>query len=207
MKSIKKPLVLKPQNLSTRTTCKPSHKKATSHCQSTTHQRKTVKNIGTLRFSKNKRQLHKTFQIKLLTQNDREKCKQQQSIATCPEYQLCSPGDRYSLVNLVSQNNLCTNCLSNKHHKQSCPSQKRCQVCSGFHHTTLRDPAKQVKSPTAAFSTEVVSGSNLTASSSSKASSQNSNKSSQKKSQANKAPNSRYGQIFNNQSEQNWLQI
>ena len=74
------------------------------------------------------------------------------SIATCPEYQLGSPGDRY---NLVSQNNLCTNCLGNKHHKQSCPSQKRCEVCSGFHQTTLHDPAKQIKRPTAAFSTEV----------------------------------------------------
>ena len=44
--------------------------KATSHCQSTTHQRKTVENIGTLRLSRNNRQLHKTFRIKLLTQND-----------------------------------------------------------------------------------------------------------------------------------------
>ena len=74
------------------------------------------------------------------TKRSCEKCKQEDSIATCPEYQLCSPGDRY---NLVSQNNLSTNCLRNKHHKQSCPSQKRCQVCRGFHHTTLHDPAKQ----------------------------------------------------------------
>ena len=91
---------------------------------------------------------NKTFN----TKRSCEKCKQEHSIATCPEYQLCSPSDRY---NLVSQNNLCTNCLSNTHHKQSCPSQKRCQVCSGFHHTTLHDPAKQIKRPTAAFSTEV----------------------------------------------------
>ena len=89
---------------------------------------------------------NKTFN----TKRSCEKCKQEHSNATCPEYQLCSPSDRY---NLVSQNNLCTNCLSNKHHKQSCPSQKRCQVCSGFHHTTLHDPAKQIKRPTAAFST------------------------------------------------------
>ena len=109
---------------------------------------------------------------------------------------MCSPGDRY---NLVSQSNLCTNCLSNK---QSCPSQKRCQVCSGFHHTTLHDPAKQIKRPTAAFSTEVVSGSNPTAFSSSNDSSQNPN-TSQHKSRTNKAPNSRYGQTFNNQSHQN----
>ena len=139
---------------------------------------------------------NKTFN----TKRSCEKCKQEHSIATCPEYQLCSPSDRY---NLVSQNNLCTNCLSNKHHKQSCPSQKRCQVCSGFHHTTLHDPAKQIKRPTAAFSTEVFSGNNPTASSSSKASSQTPNTSSQQKSQTNKAPNSRYGQTFNNQSQQN----
>ena len=85
---------------------------------------------------------NKTFN----TKRSCEKCKQEHSIATCPEYQLCSPGDRY---NLVSQSNLCTNCLSNKHHKQTCPSQKPCQVCSGFHHTTLHDPAKQIKRPTA----------------------------------------------------------
>ena len=139
---------------------------------------------------------NKTFN----TKRSCEKCKQEHSIATCPEYQLCSPSDRY---NLVSQNNLCTNCLSNKHHKQSCPSQKRCQVCSGFHHTTLHDPAKQIKRPTAAFSTEVFSGNNPTASSSSKASSQTPNTSSQQKSQTNKAPNSRSGQTFNNQSQQN----
>ena len=131
------------------------------------------------------------------TKRSCEKCQQEHSIATCPEYQLCSPSDPY---NLVSQNNLCTNCLSNKHHKQTCPSQKRCQVCSGFHHTTLHDPAKQIKRPTQAFSTEVFSGNNPTASSSSKASSQTPNTSSQQKSQTNKAPNSRYGQTFNNQS-------
>ena len=61
---------LKPQSLSNRTTCKPSQTIATSQFQSTTHQRKTVENVGTLRFSKNNRPLHKTFRIKLLTQND-----------------------------------------------------------------------------------------------------------------------------------------
>ena len=93
--------------------------------------------------------------------------------------------------------------MSNKNHKQSCPSQKRCQVCSGFHHTTLQDPAKQIKRPTAAFSIEVVSGSNPTASSSSNDSSQNPNTSSQQKSRTNKAPNSHYSQTFNKQSHQN----
>ena len=131
------------------------------------------------------------------TKQSCEKCKQKHSNATCP-YQLCSPGDR---CNLVSQKNFCTICLSNKHHKQSCPSQKRCQVCSGFHHTNLHDLAKQIKRPTAAFSTKVVSGSNPTASSSSNDLSLNT--SSQQRSQTNRAPNSRYGQTFTNQSHQN----
>ena len=53
------------------------------------------------------------------------------------------------------------------------------------------------------FFTEFVSGSNPTASSCSKDSSQNPNTSSQQKIQTNKAPHSRYGQTFNNQSHQN----
>ena len=79
-----------------------------------------------------------------------EKCKGSHILATCPEYQKCAPDQRYDIV---SKNNLCSNCLSNKHFKQSCPSTKRCQTCKGFHHTTLNDPSKQVKRPTAAFST------------------------------------------------------
>ena len=47
------------------------------------------------------------------TKRSCEKCKHENSITTCPEYLLCSPGDRY---NPVSQNNLCTNCVSSKHH-------------------------------------------------------------------------------------------
>ena len=77
-----------------------------------------------------------------------EKCKGSHILATCPEYQKCAPDQRYDIV---SKNNLCSNCLSNKHFKQSCPSAKRCQTCKGFHHTTLHDPSKQVKRPTDAF--------------------------------------------------------
>ena len=79
-----------------------------------------------------------------------ERCKGSHKLATCPEYQKCAPDQRYYLV---SKNNLCSNCLSNKHFKQSCPSTKRCQTCKGFHYTTLHDPSKQVKRPTPAFST------------------------------------------------------
>ena len=69
-KAIKEPSVLKPHSLSTRTTCKPSHTIATSQCQSTTHQRKTVDNIGTLCLSKNNRHFHKMFGIKFVTQTE-----------------------------------------------------------------------------------------------------------------------------------------
>ena len=79
-----------------------------------------------------------------------EKCKGSHIIATCPEYYKCSPDQRYEIL---SNNNLCLNCLSNKHFKQSCPSTKRCLICKVFHHTTLHDPSKQIKRPTAAFST------------------------------------------------------
>ena len=50
-----------------------------------------------------------------------KKCKSNRSPAVCPEYQLCPPSERYSIV---SKNSFCTNCLSNKHHKQTCPSTK-----------------------------------------------------------------------------------
>ena len=70
-----------------------------------------------------------------------DKSKSNHGLAVCPEYQLCSPSERYSIV---SKNSLCTNSLSNK----------RCQVCSGFHHRTLNDPVKQIKRLRAAFSTE-----------------------------------------------------
>ena len=79
-----------------------------------------------------------------------EKCKGSHILATCPDYQKCAPDQRNDIV---SKNNLCSNCLSNKHFKQSCPSTKRCQTCKGFHHTTLHDPSKQVKRPTADFLT------------------------------------------------------
>ena len=79
-----------------------------------------------------------------------DKCKGSHIIATCPIYQKLLPDQRYDIV---SKNNLCSNCFSNKHFKQSCQSTKRCQSCKGFHHTTLHESWKQVKAPTAAFST------------------------------------------------------
>ena len=83
-----------------------------------------------------------------------EKCKNNHRLAVYHEYQLCSFVLLVRETALLAKNSLCTNCLSNKNHKQTCPSTNRCQVCSGFHHTTLHDPGKQIKFPTAAFSTE-----------------------------------------------------
>ena len=79
-----------------------------------------------------------------------EKCRGNHILATCPDYQQCSPNQRFDIV---SKSNLCSNCLSNKHKKQNCPSTKRCQTCSGYHHTTLHDPVKIIKRPPAAFAT------------------------------------------------------
>ena len=43
-----------------------------------------------------------------------EKCRGNQVLATCPDYQKCSPSQRFDIV---SKSNLCSNCLSNKHKK------------------------------------------------------------------------------------------
>ena len=129
-----------------------------------------------------------------------EKCKSNHSLAVCPEYQLCPPSERCSIV---SKNSLCTKFLSNKHHKQTCLSTKRCQECSGFHHTTLHDPAKQIKRPTAAFSTENAQKHQPTAPSNSKTAVENTINNSQTKSLPNKNSNSRYGQSFNGQNQTN----
>ena len=50
-----------------------------------------------------------------------KKCRGSHTLATCTEYHKCSPDQRYGIV---SKKNLCSNCLSNKHFKQSYPSTK-----------------------------------------------------------------------------------
>ena len=185
-KAIKEPSVFKPQSLSPRTTCKPSNTITNSQCQSTTHHQKIEENIGTFGLSKNHRQLHKTFRIKHLTQND--------FVRSVNENKALPHALSISCAHQVfditfSAGTICVQMLEQQTHKHSCPSQKRCQVCCGCNHTTFLDPAKQIKKrPTAAFSTEVFSCSNPTASSSSKASSKTPYTSSQLESQTNKAP-------------------
>ena len=183
--------------LSTRTTCKPSHTIATSQCQSTTHQRKTVENIGTLRLSKNNRQLHETFRIKVLTQNDLVRSANKNAALT---HNLCISCAHQVIDSNFSAKTLCvqTACLTNTTNNHA---HRKNDVRFAVDSTTQLFMI--LPSPTASFSTEVVFGRTLTASSCSKASSQNPNTSSQQKSQTNKAPNSRYGQTFNNQSQQN----
>ncbi|XP_075259989.1 uncharacterized protein LOC142351729 [Convolutriloba macropyga] len=135
-----------------------------------------------------------------------EKCKGSHILATCPEYQKCAPDQRYDIV---SKNNLCSNCLSNKHFKQSCPSTKRCQTCKGYHHTTLHDPSKQVKRPTAAFSTSNPNQpkQNLASPQTQPSFQQNQNKSTDTVSST-KSQQTRYGQSFSGkrQSQQQNIQ-
>ena len=88
-----------------------------------------------------------------------KKCRGNHKLATCTDYQKCSPSQRFDIA---SKSNLCSNCFSNKHKKQYCPSTKRCQTCSGYHHTTLHDPAKIIKRPPAAFATSNSTGTNVT---------------------------------------------
>ena len=138
---------------------------------------------------------------KILAQNDFERIASKNTALPHAPSISCA----HLMINTtLSAKTICVqiNWLRKKQNKQSCLSQRRCQVCSEFHHTTLHDPVKQIKRPTAAFYTEVFSANNPTASSSSKASSQTTN-TSQRKSQTNKTPNSRYGQNYNNQSRQN----
>ena len=74
-----------------------------------------------------------------------KKSKGSRILATCPKYQKCAPDQKYDIV---SKKNLCSNCLCNKHFKQSCASTKRSQTCKRCHHTTLHEPSKQVTRPT-----------------------------------------------------------
>ena len=95
--------------------------------------------------------IHPFLRAKMLIsqKNYKKNARESHILATCSEYQKCLPNRRYEIV---SKNNLCSNCLSNKHFKQSFPSTRRCQTCEEFHDTTLHDPSKQFKLSTAALS-------------------------------------------------------
>ena len=76
----------------------------------------------------------------------------------CPDEEKCSASQQFDIV---SRSNLCSNCLSNKHREQNCPSTKRCLTCSGYTHKTLHVPGKIVKRPPAAFVTNNSTGTNF----------------------------------------------
>ena len=131
-----------------------------------------------------------------------EKCRGNHILATCPEFQKCSPSQR---IDIVSKSNLCSNCLSNKHKKQNCPSTNCCQTCSGYHHTTLHDPGKIIKSPPAAFANSNSTGSNVTNQENQPVKQHYEPGSNNNTSISSKSQKSRYGQSFAN-NNQNQLQ-
>ena len=124
-----------------------------------------------------------------------EKCRGNHILATCPDYQKCSLSQRFDIV---SKSNLCSNCLSIKHKKQNCPSTKRCQICSGYHHTTLHDPGKIIKRPSAAFATSNSTGTSVTNQANQLVKQQCEPGSNNNASASSKSQKSRYGQSFAN---------
>ena len=127
-----------------------------------------------------------------------EKCRGNHILATCPDYQKCNPSQRFDIV---SKSNLCSKCLSNKHKKQNCPSTKRCQTCSGYHHTTLHDPGKIIKRLPAAFSNGNSTGSNVTNQEYLPVKQQCEPGSNNNASISSKSQKSRYGQSFANKNQ------
>ena len=67
-----------------------------------------------------------------------------QNISDLSRVPKCSPSQRFDIV---SKSNLCSNCLSYIHKKQKFPLTKRCQRCSGYHHTRLHDTGIIIKRP------------------------------------------------------------
>ena len=91
--------------------------------------------------------------------------------------------------------------MSNKHKKQNCPSTKRCQTCSGYHHTSLHDPAKIIKRPPAAFATSNSTGTNVTNPENQPVKQQREPGSNNNASVSSKSQKSRYGQSFANKNQ------
>ena len=77
-------------------------------------------------------------------------------MAHCPRYQSLEPVEKY---NLVKQHELCINCLSSRHLGNNCTSERRCQQCRGFHHTSLHDPSRFTSKNSASYAA-IVSGKN-----------------------------------------------
>ena len=127
-----------------------------------------------------------------------EKCSGNHIPASCPDYRKCSPSQRFDIV---SKSNLCSNCFSNKHMKQNCPSTKRCQTCMGYHHTTLHDPDKIIKQLPAAFATNNSRGTNDTNQENQLVKQQYEPGCISNASVSSKSQKSRYGQSFANKNQ------
>ena len=63
-----------------------------------------------------------------------DKFQENYKIATCPDYQKCSPSQQFDIVN---KSNLFSNCLSKKHRKRNCPSTKTLPNLQWVHYLTL----------------------------------------------------------------------
>ena len=127
-----------------------------------------------------------------------EKYRGNHIISTCPDNQKCSPSQRFDVV---SKRNFCSNCLSDNHKKQNCPSTKRCQICSGYHHTTLHVPGKLIKRPPAAFATSNSTGSKDTNQKNQSVKQQCEPASNNNASISSKPHKSRYGHSFANKNQ------
>ena len=101
----------------------------------------------------------------------------------------------------MSKSNLCSNCFSKKHKKQNCSSTKRCQACSGYHHTKLQDPGKIIKGPPAAFAISNSAGTNVTNQENQPVKQQSEPGSNSNSSVSSKSQKSRYGQTFVNKNQ------
>ena len=126
-----------------------------------------------------------------------EKCRGNHILATCPDYQKCSPSQRFDIVSKI---NLCSNSLSNKHKNQNCSSAKRCQTCSGYHYITLHDAAKIIKRPPAVFAPSNSTGTNVTNQENQPVKQQCEPGSNNNASVSSKSQKSRYGQSFANKN-------
>ncbi|XP_075163827.1 uncharacterized protein LOC142236490 [Haematobia irritans] len=64
-------------------------------------------------------------------------CDKSHPLKNCQKFKNLNPADRSQFV---SRNNMCLNCLSDKHSRKECKSKALCLVCKRNHHTLLHFP-------------------------------------------------------------------
>ena len=114
-------------------------------------------------------------------------------LRTVPVTKNCSPSQ---LFDIVSKNSFCSNCLSNKHEKQNCPSTKRCQTCGGYQHKHCMILVKIIKHPPAAFVTTNSTGTNVINQENQPVKQQSGQGNNSNASVSSKSQKNRYGQSF-----------